>query len=442
MPDDLTAFFPEWSAILPSPFIVILILIKFTGRLGALKYPLFRRFWLGSFAAVGATQLQIMAQGWLLFELTNSTLMLGYLGAAASLPTLTMTLFGGALADSIDKRKLMLTTSMLMAILLGLLCTLDFLGVVTAWHVIVIAAAISFITGFDWPARTAIMPSLIERDEMLSAVALSSIVWQSSRMMVPAVGGLILTIADTWVAFGLCAIGFLSMFLVMLSLNIKLPGLGAIGSPIEKVAEGLRYIWNEPIFLLLTILSFAAMGFGFSYIQLMPAFSAILNLDETGYGFLISATGFGSVAGTLIIGNLQHSKYLGRWMLATALISCIFLYGFTTMTAFFEDADFAYPLCLACIFGASMLSSMYMIMALTVLQLKVPDVLRGRVMGIHGMCYSFGPLGGLAAGALAGYLTTPGAIATLVTCYIILIVSVGARYSALRNLSGQPAEAV
>jgi MFS family permease len=413
--------------------------IEFSGRLGALKYPHFRRFWLGSFASVGATQLQILAQGWLLYELTESTLMLGYLGAAASLPTLAMTLFGGALADSIDKRRLMLTTSLLMAMLLVLLCALDYFQLVTAWHIIAIAAAISFITGFDWPARTAIMPSLIERDEMLSAVALSSIVWQSSRMIVPAIGGIILSVADTWVAFALCAAGFVSMFVVMLSMNIKLPGLSSVGSPIEKVAEGLRFIWQEPIFLLLTILSFAAMGFGFAYIQLMPAFSALLDLDESGYGFLISATGFGSVAGTILIGNLQHSKRLGRLILATALASCLFLYGFTLVTGVFKDSASAYALCLACIFGASVFSSMYMIMSLTVLQLKVPDQLRGRVMGIHGMCYSFGPLGGLAAGALAAYLTTPGAIAALVTCYIILLIVIGARYSAIRNLSGQQA---
>lgn len=412
-------------------------MVEFSGRLGALKYPLFRRFWLGSFASVGATQLQILAQGWLLYELTESTLMLGYLGAAASLPTLTMTLFGGALADSIDKRRLMLTTSLLMAMLLLLLCALDYFQIVTAWHIILIAAAISFITGFDWPARTAIMPSLIERDEMLSAVALSSIVWQSSRMMVPAVGGILLTFADTWVAFALCAAGFIYMFLVMFSMKIKLPGLSSVGSPLEKVAEGLRFIWHQPIFLLLTILSFAAMGFGFAYIQLMPAFSALLNLDESGYGFLISATGFGSVAGTVLIGNLQHSKRLGRLILATAFVSCLFLYGFTLVTGVFKDSAYAYALCLACIFGASVFSSMYMIMSLTVLQLKVPDELRGRVMGIHGMCYSFGPLGGLAAGALAAYLTAPGAIAALVTCYVILLIVIGTRYSIVKNLSGQ-----
>ena len=414
-------------------------MIEFSGRLGALKYPLFRRYWLGSFASVGATQLQVMALGWLLFELTNSTLMLGYLGAAASIPTLAMTLFGGALADSIDKRKLMLGTSLLMTLLLAWLAVLDYLQNVTPWHIILIAAALSYITGFDWPARTAIMPSLIERDEMLSAVALSSIVWQSSRMMVPALGGLVLAVADTWVAFALCTAGFFSMFLVMLSMNLKLPGLSSTGSPLEKVAEGVMFIWHDATFLILTLLSFAAMGFGFAYIQLMPAFSAILNLDESGYGFLISATGFGSVAGTLLIGNLQHSKNLGQLMLATALASCLFLYGFTITTGLFENSDFAFAICIGCIFGASALNSMFMIMALTVLQLKVPDELRGRVLGIHGMCYSFGPLGGLAAGALAGYITTSGAIAFLATCYVVLIMIIATRYSVIRNLSGQTA---
>jgi hypothetical protein len=124
-------------------------------------------------------------------------------------------------------------------------------------------------------------------------------------------------------------------------------------------------------------------------------------------------------------------------MLATALASCFFLYGFTAMTSIFKHSDLAFAICVGCVFAASALNSMFMIMALTVLQLRVPEELRGRVLGIHGMCYSFGPLGGLAAGALAGYVTTSGAIAVLASCYVALIAVIALRYSVIRNLSGQ-----
>jgi MFS family permease len=154
--------------------------MEFTGRLGALRHPAYFRYWSGSFASVGATQLQIMAQGWLLYELTESTVQLGYLGAAASIPAILMTLFGGALADRINRKRLLMTTSALVASLMLTLAWLDGSTRVESWHIILIAGLVSFISGFDWPTRQAIFPTLIHKEDMMSAVALNSIIWQSS----------------------------------------------------------------------------------------------------------------------------------------------------------------------------------------------------------------------------------------------------------------------
>ena len=119
----------------------------------ALKHKQFLKYWLGSFTSVGATQLQIMGLGWLVYELSNSSLMLGYLGAAAGLPAIVTTLFGGALADQINKKVLLIFTSILTALLLALLAYLDWAGIARVWQVIAIAGAISFITGFDTPVH-------------------------------------------------------------------------------------------------------------------------------------------------------------------------------------------------------------------------------------------------------------------------------------------------
>ena len=162
-----------------------------------------------------------MGLGWLVWELTSNALTLGYLGMAAGLPAIIMTLFGGVLADRFDRRKLLMLTSILTALLLAALAYLDFSGIVVAWHVIAIAAAISLITGIDWPARQAIFPALIEREDMMSAVALTTIIWQTTRMVMPAFGGLIIAYADTWVLFAFCSLGFFSMFFIMLSIKIK-----------------------------------------------------------------------------------------------------------------------------------------------------------------------------------------------------------------------------
>ena len=138
-----------------------------------------------------------MGLGWLIYELSGSSLALGYLGAAAGFPALLTTLFGGALADRINKRHLLMVTSALTALLLALLAFLDFAEIVEVWHVIAIAGAISLVTGFDWPVRQAIFPELIDREDMMSAVSLTTVIWQATRMVMPALGGIIIAVSDT-----------------------------------------------------------------------------------------------------------------------------------------------------------------------------------------------------------------------------------------------------
>ena len=127
-------------------------------------------------------------------------------GAATAIPAILMTMFGGAVADRFNKKYVLMTTSMLVAIMMMLLAFLDYTDVVLQWHVILIAAIVSFISGFDWPTRQSIFPKLIDREDMLSAVALNSIIWQSSRMVMPALGGILLAFTDTWLVFLFCRI--------------------------------------------------------------------------------------------------------------------------------------------------------------------------------------------------------------------------------------------
>jgi len=196
---------------------------QIVARYPALGFAAYRRYWFASFASVGATQLITLGQGWLIFELTGSAFQLGLLGAAAALPNIAMTLFGGVIADRFDKRQILRMTSILITSLLLVLAWLDFSGEVKVWQVITIAGVFSMITGLDWPARVAIYPHLIERSAFMSAVALNSFIWQSTRMAIPALGGLLIYFADTWLIFTLGAAGFFTMFLVISTLHVKLP---------------------------------------------------------------------------------------------------------------------------------------------------------------------------------------------------------------------------
>jgi MFS family permease len=360
-----------------------------------------------------------MGLGWLVYQLSGSTLALGYLGAAAGLPAIFTSLFGGALADRFDKRILLMTTSVLTAGFLGLLAWLDYSNLVQVWHAVAIAGVISFITGFDWPARQAIFPALIEREDMMSAVAMTTIIWQITRMVLPAIGGLVIAVSDTWLLFALCAAGFGTMFFVLLRLTIRASVFRGSESTITQIVEGVRFILTNPTFLILIGLSYSISFFASSYQQLMPAFADLLQVDERGYGYLLSVGGVGSVLGTFISGSLQHSRKLGAIMLSTAGIFSLFVLMFAF--AVYIDGKYAFYISLAVLFVAATFISVFMVTSTTVLQLQVPDDLRGRVMGFHAITYNLSPLGGLFSGAIAAKSNAPTAIAAATIIFLILL---------------------
>ena len=368
-------------------------------RFPALAGARYRRYWLASLASVGGTQLMILAQGWLVFELTGSALQLGLLGAAAALPNILMTLVGGVIADRFDKRRIMLYTSSLTAVLLFLLAWLDYREVVALWHVLAIAAAVSLITGLDWPSRVALLPELVPRPAIMSAVALNAVVWQVTRMAMPALGGLLLVWSEPWLLFLLGGLGFVVMFGVMLTLHIQVLVSGR-ESPLEQLLEGLRFIWRKPLFRWLIIVNFTGMFFAQSYVQVMPVFADLMGRAEAGYGTLVSATGIGSVVGTLLLGAADEQRRLGWIMLGGAALQALTLMlfaGTAYLGLFWIAAGTA--------FLASVFASGFMIGSMTTLQMSVPDALRGRVMGIHTIGFSLPPLGGLWLGALGNGLT-------------------------------------
>ncbi|MFM8354868.1 MAG: MFS transporter [Gammaproteobacteria bacterium] len=399
-------------------------------RFPALGYPLYRRYWGASFASVGATQIITLGQGWLIFELSGSAWLLGLLGAAASIPNIVMTLVGGVIADRFDKRRVMLCTSASSAGLLATLAWLDAQGAVAVWHVLMIAALFSLITGIDWPARASMYPRLVERPAFMSAVALNSFIWQSSRMIMPALGGLLISVSDTSVLFTLGALGFATMFMVVATLPPQ-PSTTATGSAFEQLGEGLRFIWQTPLFRWLMGLTFVAMFLGQSFTQLMPVFADRLGSDETGYGYLLSAGGMGSVIGTLLIGSVQRHGQLGRVMLGAATCAALLTLIFASLTVLgWFWAAFAAALLVATCASGFNISSM------TVLQLSVPDGLRGRVMGVHSMSFSMMPLGGLFLGALAEPLGAAAAVMVACTLYLVGIAFVAARAPMIRRLDG------
>ena len=403
--------------------------------LGALHSPLYRRYWLGSLASIGATQLLVLGKGWLVFELSGSPLKLGLLGAAGAIPQILVSLFGGVLADRLDKRKVLMITSLIICTLLLILAALDFTGVVEVWHVIVIAALIGFTSGFDWPARQAFFPSLIDRKHMMSAVALNSILWQGTRMVMPAIGGIVIALSSTAVIFLAAAGGFFTMFLVMASFDIGRRATQQ-GKPLQQFVEGLRFIGSSKLFATLIPLTWIVTFFGVSYIQLMPAFAEILAVGERGFGFLLSASGVGSVTGTIFVVFAQKTRRLGWLILAGAFCSTLALFGFAIVTGYAQGIPNAFWVAICFVFLMSMFNSMYLIASMTVLQMRVPDALRGRVMGIHGITFSLIPLGALFGGSVAYLFGAPVAVAAGASIVMLAVLSVATTQGEVRRLKG------
>jgi MFS family permease len=370
-------------------------------RAPAMMEQPYRRVWFATMACDGGYQLMILAQGWLIFELTGSALQLGILGAAIALPNILMTLIGGVIADRFGKKRILMVTSLISGLLLLLLTGLDQSGHIAVWHVLTITALISLVTGLNWPAQVSILPELVPRESMINAVALTTVIWQGMRMLMPVAGGLLLVWTDTSVLLFLAALGSFIMSGVMVILPVQ-DRTVLTESPLQQLQGGLRYIWDNPMFRWILILTFTGMLFTQSIIQIGPVLAELLGRAEVGYGVLISATGIGSVVGTLLIGSADQQKRLGLVMLGGATLSVfsLSLFALATLISVFWVAA-------TILFFFSLFASFFLVGSMTVLQLAVPDELRGRVMGIHTISFSLPSLGGLWLGATSQWLSEP-----------------------------------
>ncbi|MXZ43539.1 MAG: MFS transporter [Gammaproteobacteria bacterium] len=406
-----------------------MFLRKLNRRFPALLYPSFRRYWYGSFASVSASNLLYVGQLWLVEEMTGSEVHLGFLGAMMAVPGIVMNLIGGVIADRMNKRTLLLCTSLCNATLIGLLTFLDFTNLVRVWHVYTIAAALSLITGIDWPVRASIYPSLVRRHSYLSAVSLNAFVWQSNRMIAPAIGGLILWIGGTSVVFSVCTFGFLVMFFVLLTIPMPDSELTDESSAWQELRDGVRFIFKHPLFRWLTLLTFLGMFFVQSYVQQMSRFTELLGQGEREFGLLLAAGGLGSVVGTLIVASMRRNRWLGYVMLGGGFTSAA-----ATLAFAFAASNQLYYVALICAVAGALLGSFFLINAMTTMQLAVPQHLRGRVMGINTIGFNLVPLGGLFLGLVATKSSLLVAVGLGVAVYSVFAVLSLVSSTSLRQL--------
>jgi MFS family permease len=371
----------------------------------ALRYRNYRLYWLGQLSSVLAQNMEIVAQGWLILQLTDSPFMLGLTGLAHALPTIALTLVGGVIADRADRRRIMILTQGTTACIFFGLATLIITGMVQVWHVMLFAFLSGCLRAFDRPSRYALLPHMVPTEEIASAVAMGSSIWQLSRLVGPGVAGTLIYLSGVGMTFYVCCLGSLTAMVlwIMIRMEQLTPAIINRGL-LHHMADGLSFIKRNDIFYTLIGMTFFNSIFGMSYVILMPVFARdILQVGSRGYGFLQTTAGAGSLLGVLIAASLARSTRKGWQAIVGAAIFGTLLMGF----AFSQW----YLLSLGLVFFIGLANQIYMTIITTVLQLKLPDHLRGRVMSIYGLTWDLTPAGGIISGAVAEYAGAPVAVA-------------------------------
>ena len=379
---------------------------------------------------MGAIQIVTMAQGWLIVDkLGGSTLDIGVLGGATAVPTILVSLFGGVLADRVDRRKLIIAVSLASTALLLLLAILDATDVVQIWHVVAIASAQGLVMGFDGPVRSSYFPLLIERKHMSSAVVLGTVMWQFSRLVTPIIGGVLITYGGTQSVFFVGVLGWASMLFVMISLKVSSPPADKSRNVLGDIVEGVRFILSRRDFVLLIGLTYSTHFFGMQYLQLMPFFAKRFGREADGFGIMLSALGLGALAGTFTVGKVRANPRVGYFMLGGTITFTAAVIAFAFAPSFYVALVF--------LFLGGLSNTIFFVVAMTTLQLRVPERMRGRVMGIYTITFSFIPLGGVMGGIVASVYDERIAVAIGAAILASIFVFVGITQPAIRNLNGK-----
>ncbi len=393
----------------------------------AMRSAPYRRFWLGNFCAVSGQQMMWVAQGWLVYDLTGSPPHPGYAGLVTALPALILSLLGGVIADRLDQRKVITVTQIVTAAAVLALAFLTLFDIVRVWQILVVAFILGATQAFNNPARQSMFPQLIEKKDLTSAVSLNSMVWQGTRIIAPAIAGVLVSVSGMPLTLFVCAATFLPMGIVVLGMKVEQPVRTQTTSMFTDLSEGVRFIAGNFLFAFLVGMSFFGSFFGNSALQLMPVFARdILNLGPSGLGVLMSISGVGTFLGILIAGYLGSYERKGVLLIGGATIYGLFLILFANATV--------YAVSLAFLFFMGIALQIYMITLQTTLQLRVPDELRGRVMGIYGMTHNIGPLGALQAGLIADAFGAPMAVTVSGFAIIAFTLGVAMSRSEVRGL--------
>jgi MFS family permease len=392
------------------------------GTLALLRPGPFRRYLAGTSISDTGTWMQNMAQGWVMSTLTNKAIMLGMVTFAAGLPMIFLTMFGGSLADQLDKRKILVWTQIVQIVLALVLGLLIFTGAIRIWHIILVAGLLGTAFAFEHPALSALVPELVRREEIAGAVALDRAVFHCARLVGPSVAGVIVGLLGAAMAFFLNAFTFVAFIIALLSLPPR-----ARGSKEEEaqrasgMRDGFRYVRaDKPSLAMVGMIATMTLFIFPAVSVMMPLYVRdVLHFGPDRLGYLMAFSAAGSVLGAITLVSIAPSRRQG-WMMAAAVAVSFSVLGLSRAHAF----SFAAATLVVVSFGLSLIFGL----SNTIVQERAPAHLRGRVSAVMGLSF-FGlmPVTALGVTSLADAIGMRTALAVSAVCYGLAAVSIMAR---------------
>ncbi|HEY4837022.1 MAG TPA: MFS transporter, partial [Candidatus Acidoferrales bacterium] len=373
--------------------------------LRALRHRNFQLFFGGQLISLVGTWMQSVAQGWLVYRLTGSSLLLGVVAFASQIPIFLLSPVGGTVADRYNRHRVVIATQTTSMVLAAILATLTLGHWITVWELIVLASSLGVVNAFDIPARQSFLVEMVGREDLMNAIALNSSMFNGARVVGPAIAGiLVASIGEGWCFFA-NAVSFIAVIAGLLLMKIaprkKEPHAGMAA----HIVEGFQFAQRTtPVRNLLYLVGLISLA-GVPYTVLMPIFAdRILHGGAWVYGILMGAAGVGAVLGALTLASRTGVRGLGRIAAFTAA-------GFgASLVIFAFSRNFIFSLIILVPTGFTLMTQMAC--ANTLIQAMVPDRLRGRMMALYSMMFmGMSPLGGLFSGLLADWIGAPWTVA-------------------------------
>lgn len=364
----------------------------------ALRHRNFQLFFSGQLISLIGTWMDNVAEGWLVYRLTNSPLLLGVATFAGQIPVFLLAPLGGMIADRWDRRKVVIGTQTASMILAGILATLTLTRVVTVWEVIVLAIGMGMVNAVDIPTRQAFLVEMVGREDLMNAIAINSSMFNAARVVGPSIAGLLVAWKGEGWCFLLNSLSYIAVIAGLFAMKIARTMAEHIASPLEHIAEGFRFARDtgpiRSILMLIALVSLVATP----YSVLMPIFAAhVLHGNARTLGILMGAAGLGAMMGALMLAGRSRVQGLGRWVAMSGAGFGVSLICFSFSRWFLLSVAFLVPVGFCAMLELGSCN--------TLIQAMVPDRLRGRIMALYSMMFmGMVPVGALLSGFLADHI--------------------------------------